>query len=79
MSPVCRKHNPVLSSFITYHWVFNERKTMDDTSGAGTTYPFVVNHFISGVLWGSVARSLVFCVVFCRSLFVLVGFMLPNL
>jgi hypothetical protein len=32
----CRRHFPVLSSFMTYHWV----NTMGVTSGAGTAYHF---------------------------------------
>jgi len=27
MCSVCRNHNPVLSSFMTYHWVCNKRYT----------------------------------------------------
>ena len=42
---VCLNHNPVLSSFITYHQVsmlhqvFNKSNTTGVTSGAGTAYP----------------------------------------
>ena len=27
ISSVCRNHNPVLSSFMTYHWVFIKNNT----------------------------------------------------
>ena len=37
----CRKHFPVLSSFITYHPVCNQINTTGVTSGAGIAYPFV--------------------------------------
>jgi len=47
---------------------------MGATSGAGTAYPFGVPEFtpvFSGVRF---TRSLVFCVMFCRLLFVLCHF-----
>jgi hypothetical protein len=47
-------HNPVLSSFITYHWVCNKNTTTGVTSGTRVTQCLVT----SG------------CVVVCRSLFV---------
>ena len=40
------------------------------TSGAGTVYPFGAPEFTSGFSWVRVIRSLVFCVVYCRLLFV---------
>ena len=35
----CRKHFPVLSSFMTYHHVCNKINTTSATSGAGTAHP----------------------------------------
>jgi hypothetical protein len=51
--------------FRTYQWIFNKSNKRNATSGAGTTY--LIEHsnppqFSSGI---RVARSLVFCVVFC--------------
>ena len=43
---VCR--NPVLSSFMTYHRVYNKSCTTGDTSGAGTAYPSGAPVFASG-------------------------------
>ena len=40
----CVKHW-VLSSFMTYHWVFNKSSTMGTTSGAVIMYPFGVHEF----------------------------------
>ena len=67
----CRNHNPLLSSFMTYHRVCNKSNTTGETCGAGTDYPSVapeITLIFSGVC---VARSLIFYVMFCRSLFVL--------
>ena len=36
---VGRNHNPVLSSFMTYHMVCNKNNTTDATCGAGSAYP----------------------------------------
>ena len=44
------------------------------TCGAGTAYPAEVLGFTSGYSGVSDVRSLVFCVVFCMSLFVLFSF-----
>jgi hypothetical protein len=41
------------------------------TCGVGTAYPFGASEFTPGFSLIRVARSLAFCVVFCRSLFVL--------
>ena len=60
-------HNPVLSSFMIYHWVCNKSNTKGDTCEARTVYP-------SGAPGVRVARSLVFCVMFCISSFVLFHF-----
>ena len=50
---------------------FNYSNTTGATSGAATVYPSC-GRISSGV---SVTRSLIFCVVFCRSLFVLWSFL----
>jgi len=67
---VCRSHNPVLSSFMNYHRVCNKSNTTGATSGAGTAYPFGTPEFIPGFNGVRVSQSLVFWVVFCRSLLV---------
>ena len=61
-------HKPVFTSFMTYRRVCNKRNTTGATSGAGTAY--LPEHMISLPVFSGVcvARSLVFCVVFCRSL-----------
>jgi len=68
---VCPNHNPVLSSFMTYHRACNKSNKTGATCGAGTaTLP---EHLRSTTVYGRVrvARSLYFCVMFCRSLFAL--------
>ena len=55
------------SWLVTYHWVCNLSNTTGATGGARTAYLSGVPE-VTPVI---VARSLVFCVVFCRSLFVL--------
>ena len=64
---VCRNHDPVLSSFMTYHWVWYKSNTTGATRGTGTAYPFGTPEFIPV----SVGFVLVFLVMFCRSLFCL--------
>jgi len=73
---VCRNHNPVDSSFMTFfdNRVCNKCYKMDTTCGAGTAYPSGALEFIPGFSGIRVARSLVFCEMFCRSLFVLLSF-----
>ena len=61
---------PVLSSFMTYHRVCN---TKGVTSGAGTANPSGEPDFTPVFSGVGVTRSLVFCVMFCRSLFVLLS------
>ena len=39
-------HNPVLSSFMTYHRVSNKSNMMCGNSGAGTAYPSGAHEFI---------------------------------
>ena len=70
---VTNDHNPVLSSCLTYHQLCNKSYTMGVTHGEGTAYPSGVHEF---TLDFSVVRfrSLVFCVMFYRLLFVLLLF-----
>jgi hypothetical protein len=35
---VCRNHNPVLSSFMNHHQIFNKSNMTDVTSGVGAAY-----------------------------------------
>ena len=60
----CRKHFPVLSSFMTYHRVCNYINTTGVTSGAGTAYPYGVPEFTPGFSGVRVTRSLVLYVCF---------------
>jgi len=72
MCSVCRNHNPVRSSFMTYHRVCNKRITTGATCGAGTV-SLLTEHLSSPTVLSGVrvVRSVVFCVVFCTSLFAL--------
>jgi hypothetical protein len=67
---VCRNHNSVLSLFKTYHRFCNKSSTTDTTCGEGTGCPSGAPEFTSGFSGVCVARSLFFCVMFCRLLFV---------
>ena len=60
----CRKHFPVLSSFMTYHRVCNYINTTGATSGAGTTYPSGHPSSPSVFIGVGVTQSLVLCVCF---------------
>ena len=62
------KYFLILSSFMTYHQVYNKSNTTGATSLPEFTRVFWL--VFGGV---RVARSLVFCVVFCRSLFFLLS------
>ena len=64
----CRKHFPVLSSFMTNHQVCNMTGT---TSGAGTAYPSGEPDFIPVFQWGSCYSIFSFMCMLCRSLIVL--------
>jgi hypothetical protein len=66
------KHFTVLSSFMIYHWVCNYINMMGVTSGAGTVYPSGETEFTPVFSW--VRVTLVLCVMFCRSLIVLLSF-----
>ena len=77
---VCRNHNPVLFSFLIYHR-FVTSNTMSATCGAEIIYPCEAHEFNfhpskHPVLVGFVLLDLCLCVVFCRSLFVLLSFFL---
>jgi hypothetical protein len=61
----------ILSTFITYHRICNKRNTTGDTWGTGITYPPGAPEFNLRLSGDLVARFLVFCVMFCRSLCVL--------
>ena len=71
---VCRNHNPALSSFMTYHRVCNKSDTTGVTCGAWPVHPSGAPEFTPVFSWVRVAESVVFCVMFCRSLFVLLYF-----
>ena len=51
-------------------WITN---LTDATSGAGNAYPFEAPEFTLGFKRVGVTRFLVLCVMFCRSLFVLLS------
>ena len=71
----CRKHFPVLSSFMTYHRLCNYINRMCATSGAGTAYPFWSTfEFTPGFHWDSCYSIFSFMCMICRSLFVLLSF-----
>jgi hypothetical protein len=75
-------HNPVLSSFVTYHWVFKKSAAVVVTCGAGTTN--TPEHLSSSPVFDGVcvAQYLVFCVVFCIiicSCPLIDGFWIPTL
>ena len=36
---ICRNHNPVISSFMSYYSICNKSNTTDASSGAGTAFP----------------------------------------
>ena len=60
----CRNHNPVLSLFMTYHWVCNKCNTTGVTCGAGTDHPSGAPEFTTVFSGVGVARSLVSYVSF---------------
>jgi hypothetical protein len=60
----CRKHLPVLSSFMTYHWVCNSINTTGVTSVAGTAYPSGAPEFTQVFSGVHVTQSLVLYVCF---------------
>jgi hypothetical protein len=56
--------------------VCNKSNTRGVTSGAGPVYPSGAHEFTPGYSGVRVAQSFVFCVVLCRSAFVLMSFSL---
>jgi hypothetical protein len=70
----CRKHFPVLSSFMTYRRVCSLINATGVTSGAGTAYPSGAPEFIPDFQWGSCNSIFSFICMFYRSLFVLLYF-----
>ena len=72
--PVFRNHNPVLSLFIKYHRVCNKSNTTGATCGAGIAYFSGAPEFSPVFSGFRVDRFVVFCVMFCRLLFVLLSF-----
>ena len=75
----CRNYNLKISSFMTYHRVSNKSNTMGATCEAGIAYPSGASEFTPVFSEVRVVRSLVLCVVFCRSLFVLLSFFFWSL
>ena len=65
----CFYHNPVLSSFMTYQRICNKSNITGATRGTGTAYPVSAHEFTPVFGEVRVARSLVFCIMLCRSLF----------
>ena len=59
-------HNPILSSFMTYHRDCKKSNTTDATCGVWTVYPSGAPDFIPNFSGVRVARSIVFCAMFCR-------------
>ena len=64
---------------MTYHKVCNKSNMTGATSGAGIAYPSRATKFTPSFNGICVARSSVLCVMFCRSLFVLVSFFFWSL
>ena len=60
--------------FLTYFYIFINSNMTGATSGPGTAYPN--GHLSSSPVFSGdcVAQSLVFCIVFCRSLFFCLSF-----
>jgi len=74
MCSLCRTHSRVLSSFMNYHRFCNKSNTMGATCGTGTAYSSGERAFTPAFIGVRVARSFIFCVVFCRLLFILLFF-----
>ena len=75
----CRKHFPLLSSFMTYYRLCSLSNTTGATSSAGTSYPSGVPEFNPGFGGVCYFRFLVFCVMFCRLFFVILAIVLSFL
>jgi hypothetical protein len=65
---------PFLTILMTYHRVCNKRNTTGATCEAGTAYPSGGPDLLSVLSRVRIVRSLVFCVRFCRSMFVFLFF-----
>ena len=65
---VCRNHNPIISSFMTYHMVCNQSNKTAATNGAGTAYPSGAPEF-TDFQWGSFCSIISFL---CNALQVIV-------
>jgi hypothetical protein len=70
----CRKHFLVLSPYMIYYRVCHYINTKGVTSGAGTAHSSGAPEFTPVLSGARVTRSLVLCVMFCISLFVLLYF-----
>ena len=70
---VCHNHNVILYSFMTYHRVWNKNNTTLTTCGTETAYPSGASELTLVFRGVRVPQSLVFCVNFCRSMFVLLS------
>ena len=70
----CHKHFPVFSSFMIYRRVCIKSTMTGSTSGAGTPCPSGAPEFTPVFSGFRVAQFFVFCVMFCRLLFVLLSF-----
>ena len=68
---MCCNHNQVLFSFMICHRVRNKSNMTGTSCGVGRVYLIRTHEFIPVFAGVRVARSLVFCVVYCTSLFVL--------
>jgi hypothetical protein len=66
---VCHNHNSVLSSFRTYHRIYDKSMTTGATCEPGTAYYSGALEFTPVSSGVCVTRSLVFCVMLCTSLF----------
>jgi len=66
---VYRNDNPILSSFMIYHRIYNKSNTTGVSSGAGPAFHSISEHLSSPLCFSGVrvVQFVVFCVVFCRS------------
>ena len=67
---IYRKHNPVLSSCMTYHMIFT--RVTQRVPLAWNELLVLLKHLIFNRI--CIAKILVFCLVFCTQLFVLLSF-----
>ena len=71
---ICRKQFTVLSSVMTYHWVYNNINSIGATTGVGSSYLSGLPAFTLGFYWGSRYSIFSYMCLLCRSLFVLLSF-----